>query len=154
MAGRKKIPDKLKLVTGTARPDRMNPDAPAPNLGTAAAPDWLSVRAEELFQQLSATLLGMGIASPDDQVALAMLASRIEEVEIMTAAIEDGGRTYEQKDENGNVRMRRAAPEVGIRNEAMRHAQSLLSEFGLTPAARSKVSAGNKDDVNPFAALG
>jgi P27 family predicted phage terminase small subunit len=152
--GRKPIPDKLKLIQGTARPDRMNEDAPALNAGLASVPDWLSERAAEIFSQLSATLLGMGIASPDDQVALSLLASRIEEVELMTAAIEDGGRTYEQKDEQGNVRMRRAAPEVGLRNEAMRHAQSLLAEFGLTPAARSKVSAGKAATVNPFAALG
>jgi len=152
--GRKPTPDKLKLIKGTARPDRMNPDAPAHNAGVASAPAWLSERAEELFVQISATLLGMGIASPDDQHALAMLASRLEEVELMTAVLEDGGRTYEQKDEQGNVRMRRAAPEVGLRNEAMRHAQSLLAEFGLTPAARSKVSAGKKTEANPFAALG
>ncbi|MEX3315692.1 phage terminase small subunit P27 family [Sulfitobacter sp. PS-8MA] len=152
--GRKPIPDKLKLVKGTARADRMNPDAPAANPGVATAPEWLSERAAEIFAQLSATLLNMGIASPDDQVALALLSSRIEEVELMTAAIEDGGRTYDQKDENGNIRMRRAAPEVGLRNEAMRHAQSLLAEFGLTPAARSKVSAGKPADENPFKALG
>lgn len=151
--GRKKTPDHLKMISGTAQKCRMNEDAPAANPGVAVAPAWLSERAAELFSQLSATLLGMGIASPDDEVALAMLSSRIEEVELMTAAIEDGGRVYEQKDESGNVRMRRAAPEVGLRNEAMRHAQSLLSEFGLTPASRAKVSAGKPADVNPFGAL-
>lgn len=151
--GRKPKPDRLKVVEGTARPDRMNPDAPAVNIGVAEAPEWLSQRAAELFAQLSATLLGMGIASPDDQIALALLASRIEEVELMTAAIEDGGRTYDQTDEDGNIRMRRAAPEVGLRNEAMRHAQSLLAEFGLTPAARSKVSARSPEKENPFAGL-
>lgn len=152
--GRKKKPDHLKVLSGTAQPCRMNPDAPSANLGVADAPEWLSDRAAELFAQLSATLFGMGIASPDDQAALAMLASRLEEVELMTAAIEDGGRVYEQKDEEGNVRMVRARPEVGMRNEAMRHAQSLLAEFGLTPAARSKVSAGKAADENPFKALG
>jgi P27 family predicted phage terminase small subunit len=152
--GRKKTPDKLKVVAGTDRPDRMNPDAPIASPGVAVAPDWLSERAAELFGQLSATLDGMGIASPDDQPALALLASRLEEVELMTAILEDGGRTYEQKDEEGNVRMRRAAPEAALRNEAMRHAQSLLAEFGLTPAARSKVSAGKPAGKNPFAALG
>jgi len=147
--GRKKIPDHLKVLSGTAQPCRMNPDAPSANPGVAGCPDWLSERASELFAQISATLLGMGIASPDDQVALAILASRLEEVELMTAAIEDGGRVYTQ--DSG---MRRAAPEVAMRNEAMRHAQSLLAEFGLTPAARSKVSAGKPADVNPFKALG
>lgn len=148
----KRTPDHLKIIAGTARPDRMNPDAPAANIGTASAPEWLSARASELFAQLSATLLGMGIASPDDQAALAMLASRLEEIEICTAVIEDAGRTYATTATSGD-KLIRARPEVAMRNEAMRHAQSLLAEFGLTPAARSKVSAGKPVEANPFAAL-
>ena len=148
----KKKPDHLKVIAGTARPDRMNPDAPAANLGTAEPPEWLSERAAEIFAQLSATIDGMGIASPDDQAALAMLASRIEEIEVCTAVIEDAGRTYCTTATSGD-RLVRARPEVSMRSEALRHAQSLLAEFGLTPAARSKVSAGRPAEANPFAAL-
>jgi len=148
----KRTPDHLKIVKGTAQKCRMNPDAPVAASGVATAPAWLSERASEIFAQISTTLDGMGLASPDDQLALSLLASRIEEVELMTAILEDGGRTYDQKDEKGKVRMRRAAPEVALRNEAMRHAHSLLAEFGLTPAARSKVSAGKPKEENPFAA--
>lgn len=152
--GRKRIPDHLKVLSGTAQKCRMNEDAPAPNNGTSEPPEWLSGRASEIYRGIVSILMGMGIASPDDRDALAILASRLEEIEITTAVIEDGGRTYEQCDENGNVKMVRARPEVGMRNEAMRHAQSLLAEFGLTPAARSKVSAGKEREDNPFAALG
>lgn len=148
MAGRKRTPDHLKLVKGTAQKCRMNPNAPVPNAGTASAPNWLSERATEIFDQVSATLLGMGVASPDDMHALSLAASRIEEVEILTAVIEDAGRTYQTE-----AGLWKARPEVAMRNEAMRHAQSLLAEFGLTPAARSKVSAGKPVDANPFAAL-
>lgn len=153
MAGRKRIPDHLKVLAGTDQPCRMNPNPPSAAKGAAAAPEWLSVRAAEIFDRLSATLLGMGIASPDDVDNLSMLASRLEEVEIMTAIIEDAGRTYEQLGEDGSVKMIRARPEVAMRSEAMRHAQSLLSEFGLSPSARAKVSAGKKQEENPFAAL-
>lgn len=151
--GRKPKPDHLKILSGTAQKCRMNPDAPPANTGVASCPDWLSDRAAEIFANLSAVLLGMGIASPDDQHALAMLASRLEEVELMTAVIEDGGRVYETENATGG-KMVRARPEVGMRNEAMRHAQSLLAEFGLTPAARLKVSAGKPVQKNPFAVFG
>jgi P27 family predicted phage terminase small subunit len=148
----KRKPDNLKIVSGTARPDRMNPDAPPANVGVAVAPEWLSERAEKLLCKLSATLLGMGIASPDDQAALAILAIRLEEIEICTGIIEDTGRTYSTTATSGD-KLVRARPEVAMRNEAMRHAQSLLSDFGLTPSARSKVSAGKPAEMNPFAAL-
>lgn len=130
----------------------MNPDAPEDNLGVAEAPAWLSERASELFSQFSTVLLGMGIASPDDWAALALLASRMEEIEICTASIEDGGRVYTTTATSGD-KLLRAHPCVAMRNEAMRHAQSLLAEFGLTPATRAKVSAGKPVAENPFAAL-
>lgn len=152
--GRKKKPDHLKVLSGTDQPCRMNPDQPVAVRGIATPPAWLSERAAEIFARLCAILDGMGIASPDDQDNLAMLASRLEEVEVCTAVIEDCGRTYERRGEDGEVQMIRSRPEVGQRNEAMRHAQSLLSEFGLSPAARAKVSAGKKPDENPFAMLG
>lgn len=149
MAGRKKIPDHIKVVQGTDRPDRMNPDAPEPSPGVAVAPEWLNERAAEIFARLSAILDGMGIASPDDVDNLAMLAKRLEDIEILTVQIEDSGYTY--KTEAGLVK---ANPAVGQRSDAMRHAQSLLAEFGLSPAARAKVSAGKPKEENPFGALG
>lgn len=81
-----------------------------------------------------------------------MLASRLEEIEICTAVIEDSGRTYATTATSGD-KLIRARPAVAMRNESMRHAQSLLAEFGLTPASRSKVSAGKPAEINPFAAL-
>lgn len=148
----KRTPDHLKVISGTARPDRMNPDAPQAAEGIATAPQWLSERASVLFAEVAAILDGLGLSSPVDVFALAMLASRLEEVEICTAVIEDAGRTYSTTATSGDKLMR-ARPEVAMKNEAMRHAQSLLAEFGLTPAARSKVSAGKNAGENPFAAL-
>ena len=146
--GRKPKPTHLKIIGGQKKPSRYNHDEPPANVGTALAPSWLSVRAAELFDQIGGTLHGMGIASPDDMHALALAASRLEEIEILTAVIEDAGRIYQTE-----AGLWKARPEVAMRNEAMRHAQSLLAEFGLTPAARSKVSAGKPPESNPFGAL-
>ena len=148
MAGRKKIPDHLKMVSGTAQKCRMNVDAPAANLGVAVAPELLSVRAAEIFASICGILEGMGIASPDDIHTLTMAAMRLEQTEILTAIIEDEGYTY--KTDGG---LWKARPEVAMRSDAMRHAQSLLAEFGLTPASRSKVSAGKPEAANAFGVL-
>ena len=153
MAGRKRKPDHLKVVSGTAQPCRMNDDAPKGLDGALVAPEWLSKRAAELFNQLASIIGEMGIDSVSDVSMLAMLSSRLEEIEICTATIEDLGRTYSTVSQTGAV-MYRSRPEVAQRNEALRHAQSLLVEFGLSPAARSKVSVSNPDEQNPFAALG
>lgn len=161
MAGRKPKPDALKQLLGTAQPCRMNPAAPAAARMVPIAPDWLSARAAEIFADLVAILDEMRLASGSDTVMLSMLASRIEEVEELTATIEDGGRVYVSKAEttaaaDGSLvtkQMIRARPEVGMRNEALRHVQSLLAEFGLSPAARARVSAGKAEETDEFAGI-
>ena len=158
MAGRKRKPDHLKIVSGTAQPCRMNPDAPIAAAELPVAPDWLSTRAAEIFSGMVGIIGEMGIASASDTAALALAASRLEEVEICTAIIEDGGRVFQSSavfDEQGRLvkQQIKGHPAVAQRSEAMRHAQSLLAEFGLTPAARSKVSTNRKPEANPFKAL-
>lgn len=158
MAGRKPKPDALKQLMGTAQPCRMNPDAPAGSRMVPIAPDWLSERAAQIFEDLVAILDEMGLASGSDSIMLTLLSTRIEEVEQLTAIIEDGGRVYVSKAETTTAKdgalvvkqMVRARPEVGMRNEALRHLQSLLAEFGLSPAARSRVSAAGAEKRNEF----
>lgn len=152
MAGRKRKPDHLKVVAGTAQPCRMNPDAPAAHEGMPTAPAWLSERAAQIFAGIAEILDGMGIASPDHSAMLALLASRLEDVEATTAIVEDLGRTYATTTESGSV-MYRTRPEVGQRNVALKHAQSLLAEFGLSPSAISSVSVGRSRSRNPFLEL-
>lgn len=153
MAGRKRKPDHLKVVQGTAQACRMNPAMPRASTGAMIAPATLAPREAEVFGQIATILERMGIASPDAVDMLWLLARRIVEIEELTVMIEDWGRTYETRTQAGG-RMIRARPEVAMRNEAMRHAQSLLAEFGLSPASVSKVSSREAADTNPFAALG
>lgn len=154
----KRLPDHLKIIKGTAQPCRMNPNAPIPNPDLPQPPEWLSSRAAEIFASLVGTIADMGIASASDTNALAVLASRLEEIEICTNLIEDGGRTFQSSakyDDKGRLigQQIKGHPAVAQRSEAMRHAQSLLAEFGLTPAARSKVSVTKQAEANPFKAL-
>lgn len=150
--GRPRKPTHLKVVTGTAQKCRTNPNEPQPEKGATPAPGWLSDRAAEIYAGLCAHLDGMGVLATVDDHVVALAASRLEEIEITTACVEDGGRTYETTNAQGE-KMIRPNPMVAQRSEAMRHAQSLLSEMGLTPAARSKVSASKKGESNPFKAL-
>lgn len=153
MAGRKRIPDHLKLVKGTAQPSRMNPDAPTPSPDLPEPPEWLSVRAAEWFQRTLAILEGMGIASADHVDMLSLAASRYDEILDCQAVIEDLGRVYKVVTISGSIGFK-ARPEVAMKNDAMRHLQSLLAEFGLSPSSVGKVSAPSGDRSNPFAEFG
>src|SRR5690554_5403864 len=153
MAGRKRIPDHLKIVAGTAQPCRMNADAPVAASDLLVPPEWLSARSAEIFAGLVSVIEGMGIAWASDTAALALAACRPAEVEGCAAGIEDGGRTCLSSagyDSEGRVisQQLKGHPAVAQRSEAMRHGQALLAEFGLTPAARAKVSVNRKPEAN------
>lgn len=173
MRGRKRIPDETKKVIGTIRPDRMNPNAPTPDPDPPRAPEWLPRRAVEIFAALATRLDLQLLASKSHTEMLALAAMRLHEVEKFTEVLEREGYTYatkstttqrEAKGSKGKQvtkketkTMMRARPEVALRSEAARHAQSLLAEFGLSPATVGKVSRlANPDGMgaNPFGKLG
>jgi phage terminase small subunit len=152
MKGRKKTPRAVKALRGTIRRDRTNAAAPEPEAALPVAPAWLPARAAELFATLTARLATQRLASVSHTEKLALLALRLYQVERYTAVLEREGATYESTGEGGTV-MHRARPEEALRNEAMRHAQSLLSDFGLDPASVEKVSAAPAPVSNEWAAL-
>jgi P27 family predicted phage terminase small subunit len=94
----------------------------------------------------------LGTCSASWTEVLAAAAIRQCEVVQLTEVIDEHGYTYETVNTGGSV-MVRARPEVAQRSEAHRHLQSLLAELGLTPAARSKVTAKSKGSSNAFLKL-
>jgi len=149
--GSRPLPTALKVLKGTHQSCRDANNAPPANVPSyiPAPPEYLNYRSAEIFRQLAVYLTGMKILNVEDIPMLGLLASRLAEVEEHTATIESEGYVY--LTDKGLWKSR---PEVAMRNEAMRHAQSLLIEFGLSPAARSRVSAALGDKPNnPFAIL-
>jgi P27 family predicted phage terminase small subunit len=139
--GRKPEPTKLKLVKGTARADRINPAAPEPAKDGLNIPPNLTEGAHAHFRTLHERLKGLGLDSSTYTETVAMAAARMAEIDYCTDVISaHSGPTYETETIQGG-RMIRAYPEVAMRNEAMRHLHSLLSELGLTPSAIGKVGA-------------
>lgn len=154
--GRPKKPVHLHLIQGTHRPDRHGPADNIPNItpDPPTPPDFLSPRAAEIFQQLAGIVVGMGIGSADHSVMLMLLALRVEECEQHQAVVEDLGYTFFQTNAATGERIPKIRPEARLRSDSFRHLQSLLSEFGLSPAALGKVSAVKAPPANPFADFG
>jgi len=144
MQGRKQTPTALKVLRGTTRPDRLNPNEPAASPESPQVPPFVTGRAAYWFGVLAERVAELGIASRTSSEALGLAAVRAAEVEAHTSTIDRDGTHYETENSSGG-RMIRPHPAVAQRADAMRHLQSLLAEFGLTPASLGKVS------VNPRA---
>lgn len=151
--GRKQKPEIQKVIQGTFRKDRANENAPVPSADLPRAPSWLSKRACEIFGVLTARIQAMGYASASHTEALSLVAMRLAEVEEYTDIIAEEGPTYTSikvmtAEDGSKVEsiLKKANPAVSMRSEAARHAQSLLAEFGLTPASVGKVGAQKQDE--------
>lgn len=148
-AGRKRTAPELKVVTGTFRKDRdakVNEDVP---LGPMVAPVHLSDISRDLFCSISTILEQQKRASPHYSEHVALLAQRLEQIKRWQSVLEVEGDTYETMTAAGG-RMVRARPEVAMLADAFRHAQSLIADLMLNPAAALRLASGHKPEDSPF----
>ena len=151
MAGRKAKPSHLKMVQGHAGHRPINKAEPTSDPKLPEPPQTLSARAKEIFLEVRERLIILGYASASHTEGLALLANRLEEVERCNEKLQ-GSLTYDTCNSVGET-VYKPYPEVDIRNQAARHAHSLLAEFGLTPAAATKIVVPGKQKKNAFSAL-
>ncbi len=140
MKGRKTYP--FKALKGTERKNQTNHEAPTPESAVPCAPAHISARAAEWFGRITSRLEAMGCASASHTEMLALLARRLAEIEHYDELIEQHGAVYEVATKEGSVL--KGNPAVRMKSDAMRHAHSLLVEFGLSLAAISKVKVPEK----------
>jgi P27 family predicted phage terminase small subunit len=148
MAGRKRLPTAMKVIKGTAQPCRINKQEPKPEIASGDAPAWMSAQAKEFYAEIAPYLEKLKVISKGDTAALSLLADTWAEFRQADEVLRSHGKlSYETKNQAGET-MHRAYPEVAIKRTAAKHFQSLLSEFGLTPSSRSKVSSMEGGDTD------
>lgn len=152
--GRKATAPHLKAIQGTNRPSRENKEAPEPPREVPEMPQGLTTRAKKYWGDLVGLLDEMGVITLADQSVLELLCETYSEWKHLNSTIKTtykGKTSYLTVSKDG-AEMYRAYPEVAQRSDAARRFQSLLSEFGLTPAARGKVKAiGKEKQSDPWA---
>ncbi len=150
--GRPRKPTALKVLGGTARPDRLNPHEPQPAETTGRPPAWLKGQGRRVWRWLVPLLREMRVLTAADEQALALLCDVFAEYLEAREILRQRGLTYETTTPQGD-RMVRPRPEVAIAADAWRRVQRMLTEFGLTPSARSRVQALPAPECDPFEEL-
>lgn len=148
-------PLKLKVLQGTARPDRIREGEPKPRPIAPRMPRGLDPFARRAWRRLAPTLERLGLLGEADGemfTALVRAWARLEGAERRLQQIVSAAATGALTDEQAG-RIRRA--EISV--EKTEHAFRLLAaEFGLTPAARSRLNistpATEEDDFEAFLA--
>jgi phage terminase small subunit len=125
--GDKPLPTALKKLRGTVRLDRLNPNEPEPRTlkKVPTAPSWLPEEAKEVWRDLAGILVDLRVLTVADLTMLTVLC--VLQGQFIEAT--------------------KAGEVFGVARTGK--LQSLLGEFGLSPASRSRVKAeptgDNKD---------
>ncbi len=131
MRGRKPKPTAQKLLRGNPGQRKINAREPKPR-GVAQAPRKLRPRELEIWNRLISELGACGVATSADSLALARLAELESLAEQAKSHIDGDGMVDDEGNRNAYVAIYRDLSAQLLR---------LYSEFGMTAAARSRVSA-------------
>jgi len=101
------------------------------------------------FQQIAQELDGIGVLTQLDGKALELLIEAYTEYRRHCETLDTEGYTYRVETQTGDV-MIKAHPAAAMKSDAWKRIRAMLSEFGMTPASRSKVNAGGPDKVDPL----
>jgi len=133
MGGRRPKPAALRLLQGNPSRRKVGPEVTAP-AELPVAPDYVTGRALAEWEDLGSKLLANGLMTALDTNGLGCLCVAIAALKDAQDAIALTGATYVTS--TGFVR---PSPHTGMRDRAIKLVAQLSNEFGLTPAARTKV---------------
>lgn len=142
-------PTALKLVHGTDRKDRAQPNEPKPKVAAPKMPAHLPAKAKTYWKELCELLGSMGVLTVADGRALEQLCSAYCEWRDLLKEIDRSGRTYEVVNAEGSILIK-ANPAVAMASDAQKRIKSFMVEFGMTPASRTKINAQGAPTVDPL----
>ena len=145
MRGRPAKPTAIKRREGNPGKRPLNESEPSAGNGPPRMPPGLTGREKTLWRQLCQTLGAMGVLDKADGLAIRMMCSAYEEWQRCRTWCRTHGDHYVSETGEGSV-MYRAYPQVAQGAEAWRRLKSLVTEFGLTPAARVKLGNQGEDE--------
>lgn len=132
--GPKPKPRNLRLVQGD-RTSRINDDEPNVPVASPPAPDHLVGEEVDAFEETAGKLARMRVMTEADVDALAMYAVNFVRWKEATAKVREMGLVVKSP-KNYPIQN----PFLAIANRAQKDCLSVLTEFGLTPSSRTKVS--------------
>jgi len=153
MAGRKRKPAALKKLEGTFRPDRAKDNLEVP-AGLPTKPAWADTDpvASALYDQVATHCYKMGVGTDADGLAFALLADQLSIYLRCRAEVAADGPLIDVEMASGVIQ-RKTHPGLAQMNSSYGQIVKMMTEFGLTAAARTKVDANAPIEVDSFDAF-
>jgi len=140
-------PTALKIARGNPGGRPLNVKEPKAASGAPPMPTDLSKAAKKVWKVMVPVLLKLGTLTSADGDALAAYCEAKVTWRMAQDAIETHGiivSTTQGQSKN---------PACTVSNEALKNMRALMSEFGLTPASRTKIQVHTPDTDSPLSRL-
>lgn len=146
MASPKPLPDKIKNLRGTSRKDRSNPSQPVPKAADSIpdAPQYWNKYAKEEWYRVTAELQAIGILHEIDLSIIQVYCYNWGLWCEASRTLEEEGKTIMMQNKGGGVYPIKS-PWIAIKSDAEKALMKLTSEFGFSPASRTRISAPKKE---------
>lgn len=147
MAGRPAKPTALKELAGNPGKRRLNKDEPKPQHKKPSCPKHLVGEARREWNRMAKQLFDLGLLTEVDRAALAGYCQAWAR---WVQAEEEMRKPTFQMIKETDSGYPVVSPWMGIANQAMKQMLRFLTEFGMTPAARSRVTVIKEDEADPY----
>lgn len=149
MPGPPKTPTHLALVKGNPSKRAVNKKEPKPPSGVPPVPKRLDKMGKYWFKRIGQELDAVGVMTTLDGKALELLIEAYTEYRQHCDVLTEEGYTYKTVSATGEDIVK-AHPAAVMKSDAWKRIRAMLSEFGMTPASRSKVGASGPAEADPL----
>ena len=134
--GRPPKPTAIKELAGNPGRRPLNRLEPKPRVSLPPAPSWLQGAARKEYRRVGKLLLGLRVMTEADCTALALYAKEYDRYIYANQMLDENGVVM-----RGALGAYYQSPWLHTANTAYKNLCRMLSEFGLTPSSRSRISA-------------
>jgi P27 family predicted phage terminase small subunit len=146
VAGPPPKPTQLKVLQGNPGKRPLNKREPQPRAAHVSCPRWLLPEAKKEWRRLAPELRRLGLLTVVDRTALAAYCQAYARWRQAEEVLTREGLVFETA--SGYLMPR---PEVAIAQKSQQIMKGFLTEFGFTPASRTRVSLPEQKAADPFA---
>lgn len=141
--GRKPKPTAIKVLEGNPGKRPLNQNEPKPERKAPKCPIWLEPEAKKEWRRMCKTLEAIGVLTQVDAMAFAGYCQAYARWKEAEEFLSKHGTIF--KTPSGYIQQ---VPQVSIAQTYLKIMKDFCSEFGLTPAARTRISISTSEEVS------
>lgn len=139
-------PTALKLLQGNPGKRAINKNEPQPKDAIPRCPAWLDEEAKVAWKRIVPQLRDMGVLTLIDADALTNYCDTWSRWKKAVLFLQKNGDVYTIKGDDGKLKYVQQLPQVAIARNLLAVLNRYQQEFGLTPAARCRLTITEQDD--------